>query len=385
MALQWNQSWKQTGVVKSQSSQLRQQGNRAAREHMRKANKANVGKHVQVKAAKLKLADTVRQKIVARTPFRTQSQAPRRARDTGLRQGAIHQAGQKHQQQFLKTRSAAKGLADLANTKAPNAAGKQAVAPRSEAPQTQTQQHHTQAQPQTARVPDRSRQPAAPKKTRGQTKTKGKAKLAQDPKQVAKQAAKLGVKLPKGTEVKQTAQAATAAAAQTKGHTGKKGEAKLATKKGKESSLTENVGKKTAGRLKKLNEGGGSAQTDVNVNVSAKDSEEWQPSESNAVAAAETKGDGEKVSRYDFPKGKVAYFNEPGPADDVGMEAMKFKHNVLQPKVANAARVNDIVTEQLEKIALSDKVISNDPEVKALLRKCMNGKRVSPGGGGMHA
>ncbi len=41
--------------------------------------------------------------------------------------------------------------------------------------------------------------------------------------------------------------------------------------------------------------------------------------------------------------------------------------------------------EQLEKIALSDKVISNDPEVKALLRKCMNGKRVSPGGGGMHA
>ena len=382
MALQWNKSWKQTGV-KSQADQLRQQGNRTAREHMRKANKSNAGKGTQVKAAKLKLADTVRQKVAARTPFRAQSQAPRRARDTGLRQGAIHQAGQKHQQQFLKTKSAAKGLADLANTKAPQAATKQAVAPRSEAPQAQTQQHHnTQAQPQAARVPDRSKQPAAPKKTRGKTKAKGKAKLAQDPKQVAKQAAKPGVK----PSVKQTVQAGAAAAAQTKGHTGTKGEAKLTDKKdterkdkkGKKSSLSKNVGKARANDLGKLLGGAGAGV--------GSDSGEWQPSESDAVAATGSSQGEEAVSRYEFPKDVVVdNFNEPGPADGVRREAKKFQYNVLQPKVANAARVNDRVTEQLEKIALSDKVISNDPEVKALLRKCMNGKRVSPGGGGMHA
>jgi hypothetical protein len=332
-----------------------------------------------MRGAKLKLADAVRQKVAARTPFQTQSQPQRRAGEAGLRRSALQQASHQPEANFQTNRSAAKGLAALANNKLPQAVTKQPVVQRGEAPQTR--QPQPQTQPQAVRVPDRGREPVAPKKT-VKSNAKGKAKLAQDPKKAVKQAAKPEVK----PEVKQVVQAGTAAVAQAKGHAGDKGKAKVAEKKdadrkekkGAKSSLTKNVGKAQAHSLGQLCGGMGAGV--------GSESGEWQPSENSAVAATQESKDKEDVSRYEFPQGAVVdNFNEPGPLDDVRKEAKKFQLNVLRPKVANAARVNDKVTEQLEKVALSDKVIANDPEVKALMRKCMNGKRFSAGGGGMHA
>jgi hypothetical protein len=225
-------------------------------------------------------------------------------------------------------------------------------------------------QPQAVRIPDKGKTTA--KKTRGEKKTKVKVKIEAKSKKITKQNAKLNAK----PTAKQTAHAGTAAAAvasKVKGHTGRKSEEKVEKKK--ESSLTENVGKKQAGRLKKLSEGGGT-HTEVNVNVGAKDSE-WQPSESDAIAA-------EEIKRYEFSKDeRFEVYSEPGPSFEGKKKASELSHKVLQPKVANAARVNERVTEQLEKIALSKKIDTDDPELKELFSKC----RISSGGpyGGMHA
>ena len=369
MALQWNKSWKQVGQ-KSQAQSLRHQRNETTKQRQQKANRRQVHKQLQVKTARFKLAEGARKRVA--TQFRSQTQViPRRAPQTS-RRGTTSQPSKlaTHENQYLVTKGKAGELAKLIH--------KPAVEPRkqvAENPRTQTagtEGKQVAPQPKATRASDKGR---TTKKTRGKkakVKAQVKVKAEVKSKKIAKQ-----VKPDAKPTVKQAAQAGVAAAAsKVKGHTGKKSETKL-EKKGKESSLTENVGKKQAGRLKKLSEGGGSAQADVNVNVGAKDSE-WQPSESDAVAAKEIK------SRYEFGKGElVEAYNEPGPIDVVRKQAKALSHKVLQPKLANAARVNDRVTEQLEKIALSKKIDTDDPELKELFSKC----RVSSGGpyGGMHA
>lgn len=373
MALQWNKSWKQIGQ-KTEAQSLRHRGNETTRQRQKTANLRQVKKQIQVKTARFKLAQGARKNVA--THFRAQTQVMPRAQNASARNAATGQSGKlaSQQQQYQLTKAKAGTLAKLIN-KPLAAATKQAVAPNAKSQPAHTDGKQTVPQPQMVRVPDKGKKTQVPKKTRGRTKTKVKIKVKAEvkAKKIAKQ-----IKPNAKPSVKQTAHASTAAAAShVKGHTGKKDETKL-EKKGKESSLTENVGKKHASRLKKLNEGSGSAQTDVNVNVTAKGSEEWQPSESDALAAKETK------SRYEFGKDEVVTaYNEPGPIDDVRKQAMALNHKVLQPKVENAARVNERVTEQLEKIALSKKIDTDDPELKALFSKC----RISNTGpyGGMHA
>lgn len=380
----WNKSWKQIGQ-RTEAQSLRHRGNEATRQRQKTANLRQVKKQPQVKTARFKLAQGARKNVA--THFRVQTQViPRRGQNASARNAAASQSGKlaSQQQQYQLTKAKAGTLAKLIN-KPLAAATKQAVAPNSKSQPAHTDGKQTAKQPQMARVPDKGKKTKVPKKTRGRTKAKAKAKVKVKAEVEAKKIAKQ-VKPNAKPTVKQTAHAGTAAAAaavasKVKGHTGKKDETKLEKK---ESSLTENVGKKHASRLKKLNEGSGSAQTDVNVNVTAKGSEEWQPSESDALAAKETKVDADKVSRYEFGKGElVTAYNEPGPIDDVRKQAMVLNHKVLQPKVANAARVNERVTEQLEKIALSKKIDTDDPELKALFSKC----RISNTGpyGGMHA
>jgi len=375
VALQWNKSWKQIGQ-ETEAQSLRHRGNETTRQRQQKANLRQVKKHLQVKTSRFKLAEGARKNIA--TKFRAQTQViPRRAQNTAGRNAATSQSGKlaTQQLQYQVNKGKAGELAKLIN-KPLTAATKQAVAENSKSQPTHTDGKQTTPQPQMARVPDKGKKTKAPKKTRGQSKTKAKIKTkgkAKDQK-IAKQV-KPGVKVP---NAKQTAHASTAvAASHVKGHTGKKAETKV-EKKGKESSLTVNEGKGKARGLRQISEGRGSAQTDVNVNVTAKGSEEWQPSESDALAAKETK------SRYEFGKDElVTSYNEPGPIDDVRKQALALNHKVLQPKVENAARVNERVTEQLEKIALSKKIDTDDPELKELFSKC----RISNTGpyGGMHA
>jgi hypothetical protein len=371
VALQWNKSWKEIGQ-KTQAQTLRHRGNETTRQQQKKANLQQVKMHLQIKTARFKLSEGARKNIA--TKFRVQTQAIPRRGDAQTRR-ATSQSNKLATQEFnyQVNRGKAGELAKLINKPKADAAKQVAENTRSQPARTDGKQ--TVPQPQMARVPDRAKKTKAPKKLRGQVKAKIKAQGKVKAQKIAKQV-KPGVKVPDAKQAAHAGTAAAAAASKVKGHTGKQDETKL-EKKGKESSLTENVGKTQASRLKKLSEGSGSAQADVNVNVGAKDPE-WQPSESDALAAKETK------SSYEFGKDEiVTSYNEPGPIDDVRKQAKVLNHKVLQPKVANAARVNERVTEQLEKIALSKKIDTDDPELKELFSRC----RISSGGpyGGMHA
>jgi len=371
VALQWNKSWKQVGQ-KSQAQSLRHQRNETTRQRQQKANLRQVKNKLQIKTARFKLAEGARKYVS--TKFRAQTQVIPRRSDAQARRTPTSNEGklatQEHQYQVNKGKAGE--LSKLINK--PLADVKQPAVPEGKAQTTHTEAKQTVPQPQMARVPDKGKKTKTTKKTRGQTKAKAKVKVKAEVKarKIAKQA-KPNAKV----TVKQASQAGVAAAATTvKGHTGKKEETKL-EKKSSKSSLTVNEGKGKARGLRQISEGRGSAQADVNVNVGAKDSE-WQPSESDAVAAKETK------SRYEFGKDEVVTsYNEPGPIDEVRKQAKALSHKVLQPKVENAARVNERVTEQLEKIALSEKIDTDDPELKELFSKC----RISSGGpyGGMHA
>lgn len=371
MASQWNKNWKRVGQ-RSQAQSLRHERNETSRQRQQKANLKHVKQQLRVKTARFKLAEGAR-KYVA-TKFRTQTQVIPRREGASTRSTTTSKPTSlaAHEHQFQVNKGKAGELAKLINK--PVVDSKVQVPENAKAQTTTAESKQVVPQPQATRVPDKGKKGKTTKRTRGETKAKAKVKAGvkagKNVKQVKPEA--------KLTDAKRASQAGVAAAAVTvKGQTDKKGESKL-EKKGKESSLTENVGKKQAGRLKKLSDGGGSAQADVNVNVTAKGSEEWQPSESDAIAAKETK------SRYEFGKDeRFEVYSEPGPSFEGKKKASELSHKVLQPKVANAARINERVTEQLEKIALSKKIDTDDPELKELFSKC----RISSGGpyGGMHA